>query len=194
MTAPALLVIGMHREELAFGERVATGLDPRDVAVLRVEEGLSGRRPRPDERFRYETRHRELYLQLLPLVRGRHRVLIDLHTGLDQTGPCGDVICADPAFLRCIEAASRSVTPAGSGAKVRTLALDHAPGGQQPWARTVIPSAVWRSAAFLYVGLEIYLGDGGAGCAAEWDFARGLIDMVGRCAGTGGTPVGGGEA
>lgn len=70
---PVAVIIGVHREELAFGERVAEGLDPRRISVLRIPEGISGRRPRADERLRYDASHREMYLQLLPLLKGRYR-------------------------------------------------------------------------------------------------------------------------
>ena len=51
-TGNAVLVIGAHREELGFGERVAEGL-PRDlIEVYRIPEGISGRHPREDESFR----------------------------------------------------------------------------------------------------------------------------------------------
>jgi hypothetical protein len=45
----------MHREELAFGERVAAtlarGNQPRGLDVLRIPEGISGRQPRADQRY-----------------------------------------------------------------------------------------------------------------------------------------------
>jgi hypothetical protein len=93
--APTVLLIGIHREELAFGRAVARGLDDPGIAVLEIPEGLSGRRPRPDQRFHYETLHRALCLQLLPHLAGHCRLLIDLHTGLDRQGPSADLMCAD---------------------------------------------------------------------------------------------------
>jgi len=102
----AVLIIGAHREELAFGERVAEGLDPR-IAVLRIPEGISGNRPRPDEVFYYETRHRELYLQLRQQIRGRYQLVLDLHRGLNQPGRCADVFCRDAALLGCVQRATQ---------------------------------------------------------------------------------------
>ena len=87
-----VVIIGAHREELEFGERVAEGLGPQ-ISVLRIPEGISGHRPRPDEVFYYETRHRELYLQLRQQLRGRYKLAIDLHRGLNQPGRCADVYC-----------------------------------------------------------------------------------------------------
>ncbi|SFB63287.1 hypothetical protein [Azotobacter beijerinckii] len=45
-TPQTLLVIGIHREELAFGQTVARDVDPAQVAVLEIPEGLSGQPPR----------------------------------------------------------------------------------------------------------------------------------------------------
>jgi hypothetical protein len=102
-TAPLLLVIGIHREERAFGRMVAEGLVSERVQVLTVPEGLSGKRPLIDQQFKYETLHRALYLQLLPCVQGRHALLLDLHAGSDPAGPSADLICVD-ARLRSLPA------------------------------------------------------------------------------------------
>ncbi len=47
----AVLVIGVHREELAFGDKVADDLDPSLADLLCIPEGLSGQRPRQDQLF-----------------------------------------------------------------------------------------------------------------------------------------------
>src|SRR5690606_5090834 len=102
-----LLVIGIHREELAFGQTVVEGLNKDCLQVLTVPEGISGTRPLIDQQFTYETLHRALYLQLLPHVQGRHALLIDLHAGSDPAGPSADLICADISLRACMEAAIR---------------------------------------------------------------------------------------
>jgi hypothetical protein len=195
--AEAVLIIGAHREELAFGERVAEGLDPR-IAVLRIPEGISGHRPRPDEVFYYETRHRELYLQLRQQVGGRYKVVVDLHTGLNQPGRCADVICRDPALLRCVHRATqRRYGRAAATGLVRTVRLasrtdsgepsiqaDAAEYGKGPLGTTVIPTGVWDSEDFLYVGLEVYLGQEGEGQEDDWRFARRLVRDTVACAGS----------
>jgi hypothetical protein len=190
-----VLVIGMHREELAFGERVAARVDPRMVAVLRVPDGLSGRRPRADERFLYDTRHRELYLQLLPHVLRRYRLLIDLHTGIDERGgPCADVICADAGYLDCVAGPSARGDGRLSGEEVRPVLLMASAGPERRrpgevdavFAETTLPRRVWDNSAFTYVGLEVYLSAPGAGAPEAWTFAAVVIDRLTRCAGLGG--------
>lgn len=167
---PALLLIGVHREELDFGRAVAQALGA-DVGVLEIPDGLSGRRPLPGETHRYDTLHQALYQQLLPHVRGHYRLLIDLHTGRDRQGPSADLLCASAALR---EALRRAI--AGdeglAGADIRLIPL----GDAEPvHARTVIPEQIWRNAAFDYLGLEIYLPDGPAGQRTAVELAARLV-------------------
>lgn len=172
-----LLLIGVHREERAFGEAVAAGLARNDIDVLAVEDGLSGRRPRADQRYRYDNLHRALYRQLPAHAAGRHDILVDLHTGLDHTATSADLICAEPDRLAGV--AERLGADAN---RVRIVALGraHADG---PVAETVIPEEIWRHPAFLYVGIEVFLPETGAGTPAQWDFARRLVNAVADVAG-----------
>ena len=146
--ADTLLVIGVHRAELAFGRAVAARRAKDQVDVLEIPEGLSGAHPRPDEVFRYQALHHALYGQLLAHVRGRHRLLIDLHTGRDSTGPCADVFSASVALREALSA------PAEDGVRVWPLGDDPASA-----ARTVVPASIWRNPGFAYAALEIYLPD-----------------------------------
>lgn len=97
-----LPVIGAHREELAFGDRVAETLEAfNDVppfSVLRIPEGLSGRHPRSDEVYRTDVRHRELYHQIKMKI-GSRRLVIDLHRGFDGHRLCADIFSDDDHLL-----------------------------------------------------------------------------------------------
>ncbi len=157
---PTLLVIGIHREELAFGQVVAAGLADAPIDVLTIPEGLPGRHPRPDERFRHDTLHRELYLQLLPHARGR-RLLIDLHSGIDPQGPGADIYCRAPERLVRLGAAGAGRFPSGS---------------------TIILAEVWQNPHCLYVGLEIYLPAPGTGGAADQAYASALVRALATAA------------
>lgn len=171
--ATTLLVIGIHREELAFGEAVAAGLDRRRIDVLRIPEGLSGRHPRADQRFHFETLHRALYRQLPPHVQPRHRLLIDLHTGRDRDGPCADLYCRDTE--RLAEQLDRGTGPHPPPRLISLIESDVHPG-----AATIIPAEIWRNPLFLYVGMEIYLSEAGVGRAVDLDYARTLIGALAR--------------
>lgn len=175
---PALLLIGIHREELAFGRVVAGAMDPTRVAVLAIPEGLSGRHPRPDQRFHFEMLHRALYQQVLPHVVGRHHLLIDLHTGFDRQGPCAELFCADAGLRACLQAA---IAADGwlSDHEIRLIALEDGAGLH---AETVIPRQVWDHPGFRYVGLEIYLPAPARGEDGALDLSRRLIGAVIGCA------------
>lgn len=171
-----LLVVGIHREELAFGQAVAAGLADADaIDVLAIPDGLPGRHPRPDERFHHDTLHRELYLQLLPHLRG-HRLLIDLHTGLDRQGPCADIYCRVPERLAPL-AARHAGEQAPRLVRLGTEGAERFPGG-----RTIIPAEIWQNPHCLYVGLEIYLPAPGAGTAADQAYARDLVRALAAAA------------
>lgn len=169
MSRPAtLLVIGIHREELAFDQAVAASLDPASMQVLAIPDGLSGRHPRADQGFHWDTLYRALYLQLRPHVRGQHRLLIDLHTGIDEAAPCADLYSRDPARLVAALARRDALAP-----PPRLITLGDA--AIESGAQTVIPDAVWNDPDCLYVGMEIYLAEPGPGRSAEREYARALI-------------------
>jgi hypothetical protein len=92
-----VLVTGIHREELAFGDRVAALVDPEQVDLLRIAHGISNARTGTDGRFYSDTEHREIYLQLRQQLRQQPQwrgfPLIDLHAGVDDHGPCADIYC-----------------------------------------------------------------------------------------------------
>jgi hypothetical protein len=184
----AVLVIGIHREELAFGEAVAAGLDLSQLALLRIPAGVSGVRPSQDQAFYYRTNHQELYLQLLAQVRGHYDLLLDLHAGVNEPGRCADLICADRHLLACLLDQRSPAQPPPSGELVRGVLLagpDDPPrvGDALLSAHTVIPRSVWDNAAFRYLGIEVFLPAAGAGLPADWTFARRLIEQALVCAG-----------
>lgn len=184
--ASVLVVIGIHREELAFGREVLGGLDPGEVDVLEIPEGLSGRRPLPDECFRHRALHRALYLQLLPHLDPGHRLLVDLHAGFDDAGPSADLLCAQASLQSRLALALEATSMPGCGEAmttlrecVRVITLDP----RQPvHASTVIPEAVWNNPGFAYLGVEVYLPDDAQGRARGVVLARRVIRLAGRCA------------
>lgn len=188
-TPQTLVVIGAHRAELAFGERVAALLDPSRFSVLRIAEGISGRRPRQDEVESHRRRHRELYLQILAHVTPRQHLLIDLHTGIDESRRSADVLCADRSLLDCVGARLESREDADRDAfrcirLVGGTAPPDAGHGSDPWAvaRPELPERVWNRGDPIYVGLEVYLPREGPGTESDWTFAHGLLETIASCA------------
>jgi len=175
-----LVVIGAHRDELAFGDQVAARLDGTRFGLLRIPQGLSGEHPRPDQVALFRQRHQDLYLQLLDHVAPHHRLLVDLHCGINQAGYYGDVLCADHRLLDCVADHAAEL-----GAPVRCISLvsDTRTLSRTSHlvARPEIPEAVWNRPSPIYVGLEVYLCDEGSGSQQERRFAESLIGRVADC-------------
>jgi hypothetical protein len=193
--ADAVLVIGVHRAELSFGEAVADGLDRPELAVFRIPEGIRRARTAPGAEVRSRAEHREIYLQLAQQIGRGPRLLLDLHAGLDETRRAADLFCHDPGALRALDARLRA---AGRRSEVRLLRIVEGRGaggaadgadGTDGTARTWIPKAVWGAPRPLYVGLEVYLAGEGAGGPTDWGFARALIGAI-AAAGNGRPPRG----
>ena len=177
--ADALLVIGIHRAELAFGQQVAAGLNPALVAVLAIPEGINGQHPRADQRFHYDTLHRALYLQLLPHVhQGKYTLLMDLHSGLDPQGLNADIFSATPERLAPCLAGTVPLTPQPRLVRLGTHEGDNDSDHAFAAGHTVIPAEVWRHRDFQYVGIEIYLQSNQGGSPSETTYARDLITRL----------------
>lgn len=187
---PILLVIGIHREELAFGKAVAEMLKDPQIDVLAIPEGLTGRHPLPNEVFHSEALHGELYRQLIPHMNGR-RLLIDLHTGLNPAGTCADIYCSQPEKFAGINVDSAIDADSGVDAATAITHVAQTPrlvrlggGGEgEPMlrGRTIIPKAVWQNPNCLYAGLEVYLTQSGQGSLAEQQYALQLITAMSHC-------------
>ena len=185
--AETILVTGIHREELGFGDRVAALLDNDRIHIMRIPRGIShARAGTGGDLFYYNTRHREIYLQLRQQMKGRYRLLIDLHCGLNEAGRCADIYCRDERLLQCV---SERAAQAGMDARIRMVKIladsesSQAAGSRdvEAGARTAIPKQIWNDQGFTYVGLEIYLAEEGVGVDEDWRFARDLIETIRVC-------------
>lgn len=191
MTEMAVLLIGIHEDELAFGDGVASSLGDQ-VDVLRVDEGLNGGHPTPDELFLYRIRHAEMYHQVLQRVARKDGPVIDLHTGVNKSARCADVYCHNQSFLHCLEVEissgrhNRFIGPED----VRLVQIvshqrghgEPRAGGDRPVVWTYIPEKVWRNPRFLYVGIEVYLPGPGSGNDEDHRFAGALVGLATDCA------------
>lgn len=174
----ALLVVGIHREERAFGEAVASGLNRTLFDVLVIPDGLSGIRPRPDQRYHFDTLHRALYQQLLPYVSGHYPLLVDLHTGLNEQAFCIDVFCREPSSLNPLLAQEQQQTPQVPLRAVQMLQAGEPTVGTAPVAETVIPPTLWRNPDFAYFGVEAFLTAPGSGTSNEQQLTRQLLEQL----------------
>jgi len=183
----AVLIIGVHREELGFGDRVAEGLDAGRIEILRIPRGLPARRPSQEEAFYYRTNHQELYLQMLPQIRGRYRLVIDLHCGVNEPEPCADLFSADPVLLDCACTASERWAGTDSDL-VRAILLGdaeaegHCTAMQRLHAHTIIPEPIWNNPELRYVGLEVFMPKISADDPQARSLAQDLIESLIECA------------
>jgi hypothetical protein len=182
-----VVIVGVHRHELDFGDGVARLLHTGDIDVLRIPHGIEQPRAVPGDRFRSLARHREIYLQVRQQIRRRYDLAIDVHCGYDEQGHAADIFCHQARLLDCL--ASRIDGHPDFG-RLRLLRIidEHTPraGGDRQGpahadARTWIPRRVWLDVRPLYVGLEIYLAGDAAGEPDDWMFARRLIDTIRAC-------------
>lgn len=185
-----LLIIGVHVEELCFGERVAEGAKELGIDVLRIEHGLSNDRFLYANLFYYDTFLRELYLQTHMQIQGKYSLAIDLHTGFNQAGCCADVFCKETCVLDCLHSVLQNRLIRGSllSKKVRLMKIVKdmavrpklADPGYLP-CKTFIPETVWDGRHYHYVGLEIYLPRPGQGSREDCLFARQLVKCIHEC-------------
>ncbi|MGD9919029.1 MAG: hypothetical protein AB7U46_13505 [Paenirhodobacter sp.] len=186
MRGDILLVTGIHRVELAFGDHVASG--PGMPQVMRIPHGIARPRRGPGDAFLSRTQHREIYLQLYQQIAGRYRLVIDLHQGLDEAGRSAEIFCNDSQFLARCEArlACRSdrlnarlvrIAAPASGAET----TPEPRGATDAAAYTWIPRKLWEGRAPLYVGVEVYLPRDGEGEDDDWSFGRDLIGEICAC-------------
>ncbi|ODS01394.1 hypothetical protein AUC68_00605 [Methyloceanibacter methanicus] len=186
-----LLLIGIHRDERPFGDRLAQLLGAR-CDLLRVENGLDNANPTPDGEFHYRIRHTEMYRQVLQQLHRRTGPVIDIHTGLNERGRCADIYCQSEGFLSCLDRALVARPPAGGKARGdvrRVKIVPHeanesravAEPGSRPVVWTYIPEAVWRNPHFLYIGIEVFLAAPGPGSEADHAYARDLVLLCADC-------------
>ena len=181
-SAATVLVTGIHREELGFGDQVASLLDPDRTDILRIPEGVPQSCEDVDQQFYHDARQRELYLQLHQQVKRRYELMIDLHSGRDEDGPCADIYCHDVNTLQCLH---RSLASSSFGDLVKLvritsgeIAIPSVPVDCE--ARTSIPEVIWATPNPLYVGLELYLPEA-ARLDEATELARFLIGKIQDC-------------
>lgn len=185
--ADTLLVIGIHREELAFGDRVADTLDQSAIDVMRIPAGISNSRTGADDAFYFKTRHREIYLQLHQQVKNRYRLLIDLHCGTRSQSRYAEIFSHEESLNGCLNAVIAKMGWSGQVRVIKIIAqgitsIDNGVKHEKdPKAITWIPEKVWADRTFRYVGLEVYLADGDLGTPSDWSFARELIEAIRGC-------------
>lgn len=188
-TMRVALVIGVHSEELAFGSQVAWKLDS-SVHVVRITNGLSHEKSLYQSGFYYSAAHQEMYLQIHQQLKGKIDLVIDLHTGINDSGRCADILSADTRLLRCMQTTLAAIidhpfSPPDEERLYRITSSDERRTEDAPLfpvCHTIIPEQVWNNREYIYAGLEIYLHEPGKGTAGDCDYAFQLIHLLSSCA------------
>lgn len=179
-----LLVTGVHREELAFGDKVTRHFAVPGIEILRIPKGISHSRRDNQQQFYFRKEHQEIYLQLHSLVKGHYRMLIDLHAGIDDQ-PCpAEVYSGNTDFL---ERLAILVDTSPAKPRPRLIQILKHTDSNASMARTgvidavatsFIPEQVWNNKYYTYTGLEIYLTNQNTGVSRDWHYARKLIETI----------------
>jgi len=181
------LVIGIHKEELAFGKQVARLLVKSGIQIVVIDNGLSHERAYYKSGFYHSTAHREMYLQLHQQLAGKKLdLLIDLHTGINETGRCADILSANTRFLKTMDGLLKGVekhifSAPGEERLYEIIQTDTKSAeidSSFSVCHTIIPEKVWNSRQCIYAGLEIYLSKSGQGSSSDWEYAAVLVHML----------------
>lgn len=181
------LVIGVHKEELAFGKKVVTLMAESDIHIVQIDNGLSHERSYYRSGFYHSTAHREMYLQLhQQLVGNKVDLVIDLHTGINETGRCADIMSANLDLLNKMHLLFEGVekhtfSEPGEERLYKIIKSDERSkqkDGSFSVCHTIIPHKVWDAREYIYTGLEIYLHETGNGFLPDWEYTVGLIRML----------------
>lgn len=181
----ATLVIGIHREELGFGRKVAAKAGST-VYVVQIDKGLTHEKSFYRSDFYRSAAHREMYLQLHQQLKGKANLVIDLHTGINESGRCADILSANTHLLHRMKAMLDAIDlhPLSPPGKERLYQItqpdEHRQNKDTVFAasHTIIPQKIWDAHEYTYIGLEIYLHEPGDGSAADSDYAVKLIHML----------------
>lgn len=180
------LVIGIHKPELGFGLQVAAMLAGSGIRIVQIDQGLPQQGSFNGKGYYYGAFHREIYLQVHQQVKGKLDLLIDLHTGINETCRCADLFCADIHLLGRLKKILNVCKPDLSN-RLPALRLfeiisdstrERENAGSFPVCHTIIPPVVWDSAKYSYVGLEIYLQDTGKGNESDWAYGVGIVKSI----------------
>lgn len=179
------LVIGVHREELGFGIKAARAVE-KIVQVVHITKGLSHRKSLYRSGFYHSTAHREMYLQLHQQLKEKTDMVIDLHTGINETGRCADIFSADMSLLHTMKtkldaSAHHPLLSPGEERLYQIMPQDGQKEEEEALfsaCHTIIPRQIWEGLEYTYVGLEIYLHETGDGTPVDYEYAAHLISLL----------------
>jgi len=192
---PSALVVGIHQRERDYGQNVARILSDSGIKILCIHKGLPQPADFDGNPFYYSAYLREIYLQLHQQIKKEFGLMIDLHTGINETGRCADIFCNNTRLLDTVNDLLKKNTNNDFSADepVQLIRITEKtsrkkntrhkqPRNIYPICHSVIPKSVWKANKYLYVGLEIYLENPGKGTEADWLYGSRLINIIRKAA------------
>ena len=163
-----VLVTGIRKEELAFGKQVSRLLVKSGIQIVVIDNGLSHERAYCKSGFYHSTARRE-----------KLDLLIDLHTGINETGRCVDILSANTRFLKTMDGLLKGVEKHIFSAPreerlyeiIQTDTKSTEKDSSFSVCHTIIPEKVWNFCQCIHAGLKIYLNKSGQGSSSDWEYS-----------------------
>ena len=189
--ARTVLVVGVHQRERDYGQNVARILSDSDIKMLCIDKGLPQKTEFDGNPLYYSAYLREIYLQLHQQIKKKFGLMIDLHTGINETERCADIFCSDTKLLDKIDKLLRKNTnnDFSDDGPIHLIKITEKtsrkknirrkkPQNIYPICHSGIPKCVWKTNKYLYIGLEIYLQNPGKGTEKDWRYGSWLINTI----------------
>lgn len=185
------LVIGVHQQERAFGERVVKGIHEKNIEVIRIQNGLvRGSDWKNRSSFHGSDLHK-LYLWIHQQVCGKYDLVVDLHCGSTEGKWSADILAEEIGFLDFLHAGAKDIFQDRYALPdtIRLVRIVSDIASQSDIfsyrylvCKPFIPEEVAKKAHYRYVGIEIYLSAGGKGCREDYRLSRRLLRAIHKCA------------
>ncbi len=184
------VIIGAHREELAFGEKTTKGINKRGIEIIRIPEGIPNKRSNGELKSSKRANLANLYSRIHKKVCGSFDLVIDLHSGLSEEKWGADIFSAEKEFLDFMGAGSKKLFQKkyrlpdairlfriiGKPERISNVFDD-----RYPVCLAFVPENIINGKHYRYVGLEIYLTSE-KGRLSDYRLSRRLLRAVHECA------------
>jgi|GEM_PF-852583 len=183
------LIIGAHREELAFGEKTANRIKKKGIDVIRIADGIPNRRAHGELKSSKKTDLDNLYSRIHRKVCGKYDLVIDLHSGLSEKWSA-DIFSSGMDFLDFMDAGLKKIfrDKFHLPDEIRLFKIirnnqskPNAFDDRFPICLAFVPEDIVNGKHYRYVGLEVYLTSQ-EGCSADYRLSQQLILAVHECA------------
>lgn len=184
------VIIGAHREELAFGEKTTNRIKKNGIEAIRIDDGIPNRRIHNEPKSAKMTDLDSLYSRIHRKIRGKYDLVIDLHSGLCEEKWSADIFSPEMGFLDFMDAGLKKIfrDKFHLPNKIRLFKIignnqsrPKAFDNRFPLCLAFVPENVLSGKQYRYVGLEVYLTSQ-KGCMSDYRLSRRLILAVHECA------------